>query len=266
MANSHTYLGRIIENKSVDQNGLITYSYTRKGSKTAIDNYVENTLLPAGYIISSWGLTGNGDECEVTWKYPDEESKSDDVWEFEPLPMRKDILQSNNPLVLALGATNRYLLENAINDIAALKDSNYAPQVDPASTAEEIEAFNQIWNLLSAGVRTLPILGCVLRVSYNCGQDYVLDDTTYAIGGIHSNDTMIAVELVPIKYWNVLYNQFPTGPYETVSGGNAPKLLTWNYGWKKGGPKIVVTSGGKTQVSVEYEYGLYAEESDGPLI
>lgn len=200
---------------------------------------------------------------ELEWVEPDEEEETEPQWEMDPHVINGSFLSSELSIIDRMLPANRQALEHAIKHISEYKDKNFEPEpVDiPDNDPAQIDYFYEAWENLSLGIRNVKRSLPILKKTYFTNHQTDVDIAYSYVGWLHSNETLIGVEGVPMKWWTYMYNRTPTGEYSQVRGF-APQLgpdshITLNYGWMKNDPVVSISTGGKTQISQTWEYGLY---------
>ena len=230
---------------------------------------IDNIAYQADFLGLNYDFTGafGKSRVEVEYNYnhvnssfPGSTTESQDYWEIVPQKAFKDILDSNNPLVLQCG-------QGALSLMKQWKQQNTlttAPKVDanglliiqqwgsgPTNfTVSEM----QLLQLLVNGTDQVQINAPVLTHTKTVTANYINPADFAFVGHIYSTSTLISTESIPST---VLFD-FPVNsdpsPIPIGSTGMSQVLL---YGWQKNAPQVRGVEKQKFNMVQTYEYGLW---------
>lgn len=180
-----------------------------------------------------------------------------DAWELVPTLAEKDLLESDNAMLSAVGASNMVILKNLI--------TGSGPDVwtgDPTTTfnnnpSADYTATVKVWSLFQAGFKTVRLLAPTLRHTRMMRRDFTVQQAYDKIGRVFTTSSLKTYEQVPAQ---VLFD-LPTTSDPTRLDG-----LVVHYGWLKKPASIQQVSGGQWQIQQEYDWGLWPEAIYGTTV
>lgn len=228
-----------------------------RGTYAQLQSILSTYVTPYGYEYeleqeqkgTLWKLTYKNPEANFTYS-----------WELQLHATEKDILFSNNLLNNQLTQQNRLRIDYFSKHLNDLKDTNFqpTPATDSASQAQ-IGLFYKMWNIRMLGAKTTTIFTPILKRKYTYPTGNEINDAASYLGYLHSNETLISVEQVPVDFWDILANAYPTGygAVKHVEGQNTGGDIQMYNGWKKMGSTITIQPFNRKEISLEWHYGEY---------
>jgi hypothetical protein len=177
-------------------------------------------------------------------------NEQQDVWELTPNKVGKDILELDIALINVLDPEN-------INEIRKFIQDPPVGDVSPAFTSNQPECL-KVFNLMAAGVKNMSISAPVLRHTANIPPRAPSSVAYGNIGKVLTVATLQTSEGAPPDFIIPL-STFPSGA--VTRGG-----IGMTHGWLKSLPTLRAQSNGSRQVTLEYEFGLWATDLYGAAI
>ncbi len=170
-----------------------------------------------------------------------------DVWEFVSNKVEKDLLSSDIAIVNALSSSD-------IKTIKAGLDSNpITPPTDSSITALSAGA-QTVYKLLFNNVTSTIVFAPTVRHTQTVSNVYAVAAALANIGRIFSTVTLDA--LVP-----------DTVAFNLPADASITKLgLNLAYGFMKDYPNVTPSAYNKTQITQDYQYGLWSTDLYGALL
>lgn len=180
-------------------------------------------------------------------------------WELVPNRVVKDLLESDNAMVLSLNDENveniNYYLQNPLHlGTAGTLESKFT---NTGSRANALKAYK----LMRAGVKGVyvsqPILRHTWSIPNNANPGYAFTN----IGRILTTPTLIANEGVPANFL------VPLGDLPTVfTNPSRTDSVDLDYGWLKAMPSLSVAAFNRQELSGEWEFGLWSTDIYGAAL
>lgn len=157
-----------------------------------------------------------------------------DIWELQPNMVEKDILDA----------------DIAINNLTVAQKDAIKAAVAANSVGSLSGNSLKYYKLLRAGVTSVRVFEPVLRHTLIVRADYRIAASLTNVGKILTTAQLQSFENVP----GILLFNLPTGSKVRTDA------LDVDYGWLKKYPTVTQISGGKWQISQEWEYGLWSTD------
>jgi len=229
-----------------------------KGTETEITNlYLQYTSL--------------GSTCEVqkgpVWTLTVDIQGEDPVFQYEILlePKVIDILDTDAFKVVT--NKNVFLINYTADNVSASLDTGTGqiayPDFDGDATQEALAT--KALTLKLHGFSEMTLFVPVMRVSYVVSSDYQVPNSVTNIDVVHSTDTMINVENIPIGIWGALQDSYTTTVASTIYNNQTVNLV-YNYGWLKRPPQVTYQSNNRIQVTQEYQFAAWVVDVYGSMI
>jgi hypothetical protein len=183
------------------------------------------------------------------------------VFELVSQRLDKPLLESDCPFVTSLPPALIQQMRTAIRD----DEGPTFLSGSFASTAERIQAAD-VYIHATTGAPTYPYYLPVLRKTFVVSNQYLVNESM-TVNRVYSKATLISDEEIPSQIWNIL----PDSGTESNIIANPMGLTTsttmpMNWGYLKAAPQYQQVGPTQFQVTVDYEYNLWAEKLYGPLI
>lgn len=205
-------------------------------------------------------------EIEYNWNcrvgsYAGTTTEAEETWEITPGKAMKDILDSNNPLVLSCSSGELAdmkarkiagTLQSFKKDASGLIDR----QQWGTGPTNYTDAGMQIYQMLLDGVEQVEVPTPVLSHSKVVTANYVYPAQFTNVGKIISSATLISSEGVPST---VLFD-FPTDTDPSPAQfpiGALGIYQSFLYGWLKNAPSVRQVSKRKWNITQTWDYGLW---------
>jgi hypothetical protein len=205
----------------------------------------------------------------LTAKIAQETDEGDPVPEI-PIPIfslvsqrvDKNLIESDCPFIKSLQPST----------IAAIRDS-FRDDAGPgfltgslgATAAEKAQAADVYVHML-AGVNTYTLYVPVLRKTYTVSNQYIVNESM-TVNKVFSTPTLIGQENIPAMMVNILPASGTTSNIvPNPAGLDTTVSVPANWGWLKGSPQYEQVGATQFQVTVDFEYNLWAQKVYGTLL
>lgn len=163
-----------------------------------------------------------------------------DTWELHSNKVEKDFLNAQNALVASLSPTDIKILQNFL-------DNTPSPLPTTPPVADDGMALStagvSAYQLILLGVKSVVIFQPLLKHTQTTSNIYAIQASFTNVGQILSTATMLT--LLP----GTLAFTMPTDPTYGKTG--------FSFGWLKDYPNVTVSAFNKTQISQDFEFGLW---------
>lgn len=172
-------------------------------------------------------------------------------WELRPNKVQKDILESHCAAVNAL-------TEEDASKLRKYLDGNGNRDVSPAF---ETAGATDLFRLITAGVKSWEIPQVVLVHTITVPLNYTVYFNYGYMNRIMSVNALMRWERLPFDYLL---------PMRAIAALFVPPTrldgVSMVYGWKKGYPTLAMSSQGRRELQIDYEFGLWPTLLYGALI
>lgn len=222
----------------------VTKEYAEKFTTESEALTVAQTYISKGYntVVSpinngaAWQLVATAASSQLGGQDSSNVPISD-VWEYQPNMVEKDFLEADISLSNGFSQAEIKAIKDAVD-----KTTGDAPS---SFTTNQKKAFR----LLAAGTRSVRVHAPLLRRTRLVRQDYSIREALTNVGSVITN--ILATEGVP----GALLFNLPSNSNPTRTDG-----ISMTYGWFKRAPVITQVAGGRWQIALEWEYGLWAND------
>jgi hypothetical protein len=117
-----------------------------------------------------------------------------------------------------------------------------------------------------AGVNTYTLYVPVLRKTYTVSNQYIVNESM-TVNKVFSTPTLIGQENIPAMMVNILPASGTTSNIvPNPAGLDTTVSVPANWGWLKGSPQYEQVGATQFQVTVDFEYNLWAQKVYGTLL
>lgn len=176
-------------------------------------------------------------------------------WLNELTPTQKSILENEIPSPSVTGSGH---MDNNIGDWVTELEEKY-PNFNTGATGSHNmagyktwgTAGDVVWVMSRQGFRTIPIVQPILSLRVTLPSGSNLSYYSSNINRVYSKTTLGTQLGVPINYLSVM-------PQDTDPSNTTTQGVNYIYGWLKQPPSFE-TQGGNTNLTQEWQYGLYPQ-------
>lgn len=173
-----------------------------------------------------------------------------DVWELRSAEVEKDILEADIAGIAGIPAATKQKIRHLIDtrdESTVIEQTFGTPGIEPAVTALKV------YNLMVKGVKSVRVYAPILTRRITVSSKYSTAVPMANVGRVLKSTTMVQSagngESVPATFLIPLNS----APFTSVSAD-----ATLAYGWLKGYPALVASAGGRTELTQEFQFGLWS--------
>ena len=172
-----------------------------------------------------------------------------DVWELRSAEVEKDLLEADIAVINSVPAAMKQKIRHLIDtrDESTVTVATFGAAGEPANTAFAI------YNLMVKGVKAIRVYAPILTRRVTVSSKYSTAVPVTNVGRILKSSTMVTSagngESVPDTFLI---------PLNSAPFTNTPADTAFAYGWLKGYPVLVASAGGRTELTQEFQFGLWS--------